>query len=286
MKQIIVNVSGLSTEEKQRVNEALAKIMGLRMCALSRWDLVATMYGSPIGRTTTQFEYQKHVDPTHTPQEVLEMVEKRKVRKDFDPTKEYSVDVSNCTEDEKKKVQQAFFDAGFPWEVGGKKYRHLDAEQYTNTTGDGHVTKFCMYARTTEDCNMNPDEFFSYVYEPVQQSHPHADEFFSYVSELVQQGHVHTVNMPLYAEDAKTGEHNMSNTEFLPQIVQLPQVRDRLKALIPFHELIHLLPFREDFPPVDVLVQKAKEVNLLDHLKLEYTADRVEVYMKVGEIEG
>lgn len=78
----------------------------------------------------------------------------------------------------------------------------------------------------------------------------------------------------------------MSNTEFLPQIVQLPQVRDRLKALIPFHELIHFLPFREDFPPVDVLVQKAKEVNLLDHLKLEYTADRVEVYMKVGEIEG
>lgn len=78
----------------------------------------------------------------------------------------------------------------------------------------------------------------------------------------------------------------MSNTEFLPQITQLPQVRNLLKTLIPYHELVHLLPFREDFPSEDVLVQKAKEVNLLDYLKLEYTADKVEVYMKVGEIEG
>lgn len=78
----------------------------------------------------------------------------------------------------------------------------------------------------------------------------------------------------------------MDSTEFLPQIVRLPQVRERLKALIPYHELIRSLSFRKDLPPEDVLVQKAKEVNLLDYLKLEYTADKVEVYMKVGEIEG
>lgn len=114
------------------------------------------------------------------------MTTNRKVRKDFDPTKEYSVDVSNCTEDEKKKVQQAFFDAGFPWKVGGKKYQHLDDEQYTNTTGDGHVTKFCMFSWETKECNMTAEEFLDLVYEPVQQGHVHADL------------------MALYAEDAKT----------------------------------------------------------------------------------
>lgn len=147
MKQITINVSGLSTEEKQRV----------------------TVTGTPA-----------------TPQQALEMAEKRKVRKDFDKRKEYSVDVSNCTEEEKKKVQQAFFDVGFMWESVGKEYIHLDAVQYTNTTGTGCLNKHCMYGTTTEDCNMNPDEFFSYVYEPVQQ------------------GHVHAENMTLYAEDAKT----------------------------------------------------------------------------------
>lgn len=120
------------------------------------------------------------------PQQVLEMAEKCKVRKDFDPTKEYSVDVSNCTDDEKRKVQQAFFDAGFPWKVGGKKYQHLYAEQYSNTTGDGHVTKFCMFSWETEECNMTAEEFLDLVYEPVQQ------------------GHVHAESMALYAEDAKT----------------------------------------------------------------------------------
>ena len=69
----------------------------------------------------------------------------------------------------------------------------------------------------------------------------------------------------------------MSNTEFLPQIVRIPQIRTLLSAAP---------PVRREILTEDMLIQKAKEVNLLDHLKLEYTADRVEVYMKVGEIEG
>lgn len=40
---------------------------------------------------------------------------KRKVREDFNPAKEYSVDVEGCTVKEKEEVQQAFFDAGILW---------------------------------------------------------------------------------------------------------------------------------------------------------------------------
>ena len=69
----------------------------------------------------------------------------------------------------------------------------------------------------------------------------------------------------------------MSNTEFLPQIVRLPQI---------LMLLIAALPIRRELITEGMLLQKAKEVNLLDHIKLEYTADKVEVYLKVGEIEG
>lgn len=63
----------------------------------------------------------------------------------------------------------------------------------------------------------------------------------------------------------------------LPQIVQLPQIRILLSAAP---------PVRRELLTENMLIQKAEEVNLLDYLKLEYTADKVEVYMKVGEIEG
>ena len=63
----------------------------------------------------------------------VNMTAQRKVRKDFDPTAEYSVDVSGCSEEVKKEVQQAFFGAGFPWRDGGKVYRHLDVDKYTMT---------------------------------------------------------------------------------------------------------------------------------------------------------
>lgn len=69
----------------------------------------------------------------------------------------------------------------------------------------------------------------------------------------------------------------MDNTEFLPQIIRLPQIRMLLIAA---------LPIRRELITEGMLLQKAKEVNLLDYLKLEYTADKVEVYLKVGEIEG
>ena len=122
---------------------------------------------------------------------------KRKVRKDFDPTKDYSVNVEGCSEDEKKEVQQAFFDAGFPWESSGRVYRYLDAVKYTNTEDGGKITEYCMYHKSTVGCNMTAKEFLDLVYEPESKGHVHA--------ELMQQ----------YAEDAKTSKTPWRLWEFL-----------------------------------------------------------------------
>lgn len=114
------------------------------------------------------------------------MTTKRKVRKNFDSYREYSVDVSKCTEEEKKEVQQAFFDVGITWEGIGEVYVYTDATQYSNTVSEGKVLNHLMYCTKTDDCNMTPKEFLELIYEPKNQ------------------GHVHAENMALYAEDAKT----------------------------------------------------------------------------------
>jgi len=111
---------------------------------------------------------------------------KRKVRKDFDPAKEYSVNVLGCTEDEKKEVQKAFFDVDISWASLGKTYLNINAAKYTNIAAGGDITAYCLYGSTTEGCNMTAKEFLELVYEPEQQGHMHA--------ELMAQ----------YAEDAKT----------------------------------------------------------------------------------
>lgn len=113
------------------------------------------------------------------------MTTKRKVRKDFDPAKQYSVDVEGCSEEEKKEVQQAFFDAGFRWKNNFKDFSHLNAVEYTNIGAGGDITAYCMYGSTTEDCNMSAQEFLERVYEP-------------------QKGYVHAELMLQFAEDAQT----------------------------------------------------------------------------------
>lgn len=112
----------------------------------------------------------------------------RKVRADFNKTRDYSVNVEKCTEREKEEVQQAFFDVGIYWrnKLHGVKYMHLDAVKYTNMTCNGLVTRNCMYASSTIGCNMTAKEFLELVYEPMPKGHVHA--------ELMRQ----------YAKDAKT----------------------------------------------------------------------------------
>lgn len=110
----------------------------------------------------------------------------RRVRKDFDPTKEYSVDVSGCSTEEKKEVQQAFFDVGILWRRCGHTYQCFGAAKYTNAESSGNVTKNLMYKSTAIGCNMTPEEFLNLVYEPEEK------------------GHVHAELMAQYAEDAKT----------------------------------------------------------------------------------
>lgn len=109
----------------------------------------------------------------------------RKVRKDFDLTKGYSVDVVGCCHSEKKQVQQAFFDGGILWEAHGENYVFLEAAQYSNVTLGGQVTSYCMYGSNVEGCNVSAEEFLDLVYES-------------------EKGHKHAELMTLYAEDAKT----------------------------------------------------------------------------------
>lgn len=116
----------------------------------------------------------------------VEKSESRKVREDFDPTSSYRVDVVGCTEEEKVKVQQAFFDTGFQWGYWGKKYKYLNAAQYSNTTSSGTITENLLYGSTAERNNMTAQEFLTLVYEPEHQ------------------GHVHYELMAQYVEDAKT----------------------------------------------------------------------------------
>lgn len=195
MKQIIVNVSELRTKEKQRVNEALAKIFGVQMCIPPYWSRVSAMRASSPG-VTVGFYYDTEENQTHTPRQVLEMAgmaEKRKVRADFDPNQPIRVDVSNCTEEEKEEVQQAFFDVGITWFSGSigresevASFRYLGAVLYTNSTAEGTCSKHLMFGTSPRTDSISPQQFLSMVYEPVQQ------------------GHVHAENMALYAEDALT----------------------------------------------------------------------------------
>ena len=99
----------------------------------------------------------------------------RKVRKDFDMSREYSVDVSGCTEEEKKEVQKAFFDVGIFWRNCGKEYHYLDKVLYSNTSSSGRITKYCMYDISTFHRNMSAKEFLVLVYEPENQGHAHAE---------------------------------------------------------------------------------------------------------------
>lgn len=97
----------------------------------------------------------------------------RKVRADFDTEKEYNVDVSKCTEDEKVQVQQAFFDVGIWWAYEGKAYRYLHAAQYSNVEANGCVVGRLMFDSSTEECNMTAKEFLDFVYEPEIETKEH-----------------------------------------------------------------------------------------------------------------
>lgn len=74
MKQIIVNVGGLTIAEKQRVNEALAKITGAKQLPLfnsrAGWLFAPATTGEMM--VTWSFPSETKT-PTHTPQQVLEM---------------------------------------------------------------------------------------------------------------------------------------------------------------------------------------------------------------------
>ena len=126
-KKIIVNVDGLSNKEKQRVNEALAKIKNIRMCESTssfNLDRVTTLLGPSSDGINVGFSYYKNENPTHSPQQVLEMA-------------------ATCTEEKKKKVQKAFFDAGILWGYHGKKYKFLNTVSDMKEVDWSKGTRWC-----------------------------------------------------------------------------------------------------------------------------------------------
>lgn len=59
---------------------------------------------------------------------------------------EITVNVSNLTYEEKKRVQDAFFKLGFAWRWSGTDYACLNKGCYTNTFRGGKVTQDLMWA--------------------------------------------------------------------------------------------------------------------------------------------
>lgn len=78
VKQILIHVDGLTIEEKQRVAKALAKIKNIGMCDPTHWSKVDTLYGPSFDGINVGFNYYKDANPTHSPQQVLEMARMEK----------------------------------------------------------------------------------------------------------------------------------------------------------------------------------------------------------------
>lgn len=81
MKQIIVNVGGLTIEEKKRVNKALAKIKNIMPCppmilgCPMDWESVSIMFVTSYDGVKVCFDACANQIPTHTVRQVLEMAE-------------------------------------------------------------------------------------------------------------------------------------------------------------------------------------------------------------------
>ena len=97
----------------------------------------------------------------------VEMVEPRKVRKDFDVTKEYRVNVTRSTDEEKKAVQDAFIAIGYKWWHPEIVYHHLDALYYGNLNRDG-MTYLESWDKKPKEKSISPRGFLALVYEPVR----------------------------------------------------------------------------------------------------------------------
>lgn len=191
MDQIIVNVSGLSPDEKQAVNKALAKITGCKELECQSSKAIFFYAPCPAIPNTISWDYDQHEKkPTHTPQEIIDMAEqlntKRKVRADFDKSQPITVNVSGCTKDVKKQVIQAFFDVGLFWPTDDRKLSPADGYvcSYGNVCTRGENLHRLMWGAVAE--GITPEQFFAMVYEDEPQGHPHAEL------------------MMAYAEDAKT----------------------------------------------------------------------------------
>lgn len=169
------------------LRESLALRMWIRGSQVNKFKFYSDTCTDWQTSVVTKDIYTKHKEETQM---------KRKVRGDFNPEKEYSVDVEYCTVKDKKEVQQAFFDAGILWGCHGAEFLYIGAKQYSNKLAIGGVQQHLLYGSTTRGCNMSAKEFLDLVYEPENQGHPHV--------ELMLQ----------FAEDAKTTDKPWKNFQW------------------------------------------------------------------------
>lgn len=85
---------------------------------------------------------------------------------------EITVNVSNLTHEEKKRVQDAFFKLGFAW-WDGTKYSCLNKESYTNKFKQGKVTQDLMWA----DASTKPTHTVDELLELADMKKPNTTPF-------------------------------------------------------------------------------------------------------------
>ena len=188
MEQIIVNVSGLSQDEKQAVNKALAKITGCKEMECQSAKAIFFYAPCPAIPNTISWDYDQHEKkPTHTPQEIIAMAEqlntKRKVRADFDKRQPITVNVSGCSEDVKKQVIQAFFDVGLFWGIDARNLSPADGyvNSYGNVCTEGENLHRLMWGEVAN--GITPEQFFTMVYEDEPQGCAHAELMLDYAED-------------------------------------------------------------------------------------------------------
>lgn len=145
-----------------------------------------------------------------------EVIMKNKtVRKDFDKSIGYRVCVHGLSEEEKKEVQQAFFDVGLFWASSSMDsvkldYKNLEAFVYSNVKlnflGERVVVDYLLYNPLQDNKDkITPEEFFKMVYED-------SEEFEERTS-----GHPNWKEMKAFAEESTTSKTPWDIIQYKPK---------------------------------------------------------------------
>ncbi len=201
MKQIIVNVSSLTIEEKQRVNEALAKITGLNKMTsnlvLANWIYAPS---SHTGDKITFGNWDKsfaNKEPTHTPQQVLEMAGMAKQG-------HVHADLMALYAEDAKTTDK-------PWELWQIKVDFTDGHKWVSLKSEFHFKAGCEYRRKPKTHTVNgvevPDlRFVPSKGEGYYLPHPSVAHLCTTATCGPYDSHYHRVSNNLCYESTEAGK--------------------------------------------------------------------------------